>query len=120
MATNTIPTPFGREMRCLRRRHGIHARTIAHAIGVSPAYLSNIELGRKPVPDWVAQRVVDAMGLDAHEARELRRASDRSARKVILHARTPAQAELAACIAQRLHEMDSTQLDKLLAALPES
>jgi transcriptional regulator with XRE-family HTH domain len=38
---------MGQEMRALRQRKGVSGRTLATAMGISAAYLSDLELGRR-------------------------------------------------------------------------
>src|SRR5690606_23042443 len=45
-------TPFGERMRRLRAEKGVTQKEMAEAIGVSAAYLSALEHGRRGVPSW--------------------------------------------------------------------
>ena len=44
-----MTTPFGKAVRHLRDRKGVSQKAMAAALGVSPAYLSALEHGRR---DW--------------------------------------------------------------------
>ena len=43
-------TPFGRKLREMRRARGATLSEMAEALGVSAAYLSALEHGRRPKP----------------------------------------------------------------------
>lgn len=45
-----MSTPFGERLRALRHERGVTLKQLAHALGVSEAYLSAVETGRRPRP----------------------------------------------------------------------
>lgn len=45
-------TPFGERMRLLRRERRVTQKEMAAALGVSAAYLSALEHGRRGRPTW--------------------------------------------------------------------
>ncbi|OBZ93596.1 XRE family transcriptional regulator [Pararhizobium polonicum] len=45
-------TPFGEAVRRLRRQKGVSQKQMAAAIGVSPAYLSALEHGKRGAPSF--------------------------------------------------------------------
>ncbi len=45
-------TPFGARLREIREARGMTLKSMAAAIGVSPAYLSALEHGRRGRPTW--------------------------------------------------------------------
>src|SRR5690349_18048971 len=47
MAERSEPNPFGLLIRDRRRSLGLSVREVAHSAGLSPAYVSALELGRK-------------------------------------------------------------------------
>ena len=49
-------TPFGDRMRQLRSERGVTLKEMADATGVSSAYLSALEHGKRGRPGWVAKR----------------------------------------------------------------
>lgn len=51
-------TPLGRALRILRIERGWRAKQMAAGIGVSGAFLSAVETGRKPVPADLVERVI--------------------------------------------------------------
>ena len=52
-------TPFGAKIRALRAERGVSQKDMAAALGVSAAYLSALEHGRRGVPGW-------ALGAEDH------------------------------------------------------
>ena len=51
----------GLELKLLRISRGIHQYEVAAAVGVSPGILWQIESGRRPVSDDLAQRIRDVI-----------------------------------------------------------
>ena len=78
-------TPFGKAMRELRRRKGVTQRALAQAIGVTPAYLSALEHGRRGRPTFeLLQRIVGYFNIIWDEAEELFRLADASDPRVVI------------------------------------
>jgi transcriptional regulator with XRE-family HTH domain len=72
-------TPFGERVRKLRAERGITLREMAAAVGVSPAYLSALEHGKRGRPSWhLIQRIIAYFNIiwdDAEEVAALARLS---------------------------------------------
>lgn len=67
-----MTTPFGNALRDLRERKGVTQREMAAAIGVSPAYLSALEHGKRGLPNFdFLQRVAGYFNIIWDEAEEL-------------------------------------------------
>lgn len=78
-------TPFGHALRELRRRRGITQKMLAEAIGVSPAYLSALEHGKRGVPSFdLLQRITGHFNIIWDEAEELFHVARVSDPKVVL------------------------------------
>ena len=57
-------TPFGEKVRALRREKGVSQGQMAEALGVSGAYLSALEHGRRGRPSWyLLQRMIGYLGV---------------------------------------------------------
>lgn len=106
-------TPFGKAIRTLRLQKGWRLLDLAQCMGKTPAFLSAVETGRKPIPDGFVRAVANAMDLSAEEIRELRRAADRTRKEVRVAALHEEQRELVAAFARRLDEIP----DDLIADL---
>lgn len=79
-------TPFGQKVRELRSSRGIALKAMAHEIGVSPAYLSALEHGRRGAPTWyLVQRVISFFNVIWDEAEELERLAKVSSPKVSIN-----------------------------------
>ena len=65
-------TPFGSHIRKLRARKGVTQKEMAAAIGVSPAFLSALEHGKRGRPSWeFIQRILHYFNIIWDEADEL-------------------------------------------------
>jgi transcriptional regulator with XRE-family HTH domain len=65
-------TPFGERMRKLRAERGVTLKAMAEAIGVSPAYLSALEHGKRGRPGWhLIQRIIAYFNIIWDEAEEV-------------------------------------------------
>ncbi len=72
-------TPFGKALRKYRIDRDKLLKDMAEGVGVSPAFLSAVESGRKGIPDSLVGRIADWMNLDLVERNELQAAADLSA-----------------------------------------
>ncbi|MDY8108976.1 helix-turn-helix transcriptional regulator [Fulvimarina sp. 2208YS6-2-32] len=78
-------TPFGEQVRALRRERGMTQAEMAAAIGVSNAYLSALEHGRRGKPTFdLVHRIIGCLGVIWDDAEELLRLADRSHPKITI------------------------------------
>lgn len=78
-------TPFGERVRALRARKGVSQKEMAEALGLSPAYLSALEHGRRGAPSWaLVQKIVGYFNVIWDEAEELQRLADSSHPRVVV------------------------------------
>ncbi|MCV9998221.1 helix-turn-helix domain-containing protein [Pararhizobium sp. YC-54] len=78
-------TPFGEAMRQLRQKKGVSQKQMAAAIGVSPAYLSALEHGKRGAPSFeFLQRVAGYFNVIWDDADELFGLAALSDPKVVL------------------------------------
>lgn len=91
-------TPFGEHLRKLRDERGVTQKDMAQAIGISPAYLSALEHGKRGQPSWpMQQRIVGFLNIIWDEAEELQRLAQLSDPKVSVNtAELSSQATLSA------------------------
>lgn len=76
-------TPFGAALRKMRDERNVNQAEMAQAIGVSPAYLSALEHGRRGQPSWeLLQRIIVYFNIIWDEAEELERLANQSHPKV--------------------------------------
>ena len=77
-------TPLGERLRALRAGKGVSQKEMAAALGVSAAYLSALEHGRRGVPTWaLLQKIIGYFNVIWDDAEELQRLAEtsRSARR---------------------------------------
>ncbi len=113
-------TPLGEKIRQLRRERGVSQKEMAAAIGVSAAYLSALEHGRRGVPSWtLIQKIIGYFNIIWDEAEEFRRIAEASHPrvKVVTSGLSPAATELANLLADTIAGMDEAELDAVSAAL---
>ncbi len=115
-------TPLGEKLRALRAGRGATLGEMAAALGVSAAYLSALEHGKRGVPRPVFLQLVNGyFNLGWDEAEELRQLAEISDPRVVLDTGglSPKATELANRLAARIRDLDDARLDTLLAELED-
>jgi len=113
-------TPLGERLRALRKAKGVSQKEMAAAIGVSAAYLSALEHGRRGVPTWVLlQKIIGYFNVIWDDAEEVLRLAGQSHPRVVIDTSglSPAATELANLLAERIGDLDTEMLDRLIALL---
>ena len=106
-------TPFGAKLRELREQRGLTLMDMAKAAGVSSAYLSALEHGKRGRPSWhLIQSIIAHLNIIWDEAEDLVRLSKISHPKI-----TPNATELANRLSQTIGKMDETLVQELLVKL---
>jgi transcriptional regulator with XRE-family HTH domain len=78
-------TPFGQKIRELRARKGVSQKEMAAAIGVSAAYLSALEHGRRGLPTWpMIQKIIGYFNVIWDDAEELQRLAETSHPRIVI------------------------------------
>jgi len=119
-------TPFGARLRALREERGLTLTRMAADLGLSAAYLSALEHGKRarPTPGLVRQ-ICGYLGIIWDDADELQALAKRSRPKVTVDTGglSPLATELANLLADRVGDLDEPTLAQLLEivkALPLS
>ena len=115
-------TPFGKKLREMRAERGIALKNMAHAIGVSPAYLSALEHGHRGQPTfYLVQRIIGFFNVIWDEAEELERLAHLSHPRATIDTSglSDQATELANLLSQHIGDLDGTDLEALLTALKE-
>jgi transcriptional regulator with XRE-family HTH domain len=115
-------TPFGERMRRLRHERGVTLKDMAAAIGVSPAYLSALEHGKRGRPGWhLIQRTIAYFNIIWDEAEEVVRLARISHPKITIDTAglNPRATELANRLADSIAYLDKDGIDALLVTLNE-
>jgi transcriptional regulator with XRE-family HTH domain len=111
-------TPLGEKLRELRRRKGVSQKEMAAALGVSAAYLSALEHGRRGVPTWVLQqKIIGYFNIIWDDAEEVLRLAGQSRPRAIIDTSglSPAATELANLLAARIGTLDAKTLEEMIA-----
>lgn len=109
-------TPFGAKLRALRQERGVTLKEMAAALGVSAAYLSALEHGKRGVPTWfMVQRIIAYFNVIWDEAEELQRLAESSDPKVVLDTSglAPEATELANLLAVKIRGLSKGSLKDL-------
>jgi transcriptional regulator with XRE-family HTH domain len=110
-------TPFGARLRALREERGLTLTRMAADLGLSAAYLSALEHGKRarPTPGLVRQ-ICGYFGIIWDDADELQSLAKRSRPKVTVDTggMSPLATELANLLAERIGELDEPTLAHLL------
>lgn len=113
-------TPFGEKMRKLRADRAITLKQMSTAIGVSSAYLSALEHGKRGRPGWhLIQRIISYFNIIWDEAEEVARLARISHPRITIDTSglNPLATELANRLADDIGKLEPQTLGELLAVL---
>ena len=113
-------TPFGEKMRKLRADRAITLKQMSTAIGVSSAYLSALEHGKRGRPGWhLIQRIIAYFNIIWDEAEEVTRLARISHPRITIDnsGLNPLATELANRLADDIGKLEPQTLNELLTVL---
>ena len=113
-------TPYGDRMRKLRAERNVTLKDMAEALGVSSAYLSALEHGKRGRPGWhLIQRILAYFNIIWDEADDVVRLARISHPRITIDTSglNPKATELANRLADEVGKLDAATLDELLAVL---
>lgn len=113
-------TPFGERMRKLRAERKVTLKDMAEAIGVSSAYLSALEHGKRGRPGWhLLQRIISYFNIIWDDAEDVVRLARLSHPRVVIDTSglEPSATELANRLADDISTLDQKDLAEMLAVL---
>jgi len=113
-------TPFGQRLRELREARGLPLKAMAEALGVSPAYLSALEHGRRGRPTHAMVVAICAyLNIIWDEADELTRLARISHPRVTVDTSglSPRATELANLLAERIRSLPPARIEKMLTLM---
>ena len=116
-------TPFGERVRALRRQRGVTQREMAAVLGVSSAYLSALEHGRRGRPTWdMLQRIIGYLNVIWDDAEELERLAELSHPRVAIGTAglDPMATRLANRLAETIGILKADDAERLLGLLEEA
>jgi len=115
-----VVTPFGAKLRELRAARGVSLKAMAEAIGVSGAYLSALEHGKRGAPTWyLVQRIITYFNVIWDEAEELERLAQESDPRITVDTAglSPKATQLANRLARHIGTLSEAEINALLALL---
>jgi transcriptional regulator with XRE-family HTH domain len=113
-------TPFGMRLRELRAERGVSQTQMAADLGLSAAYLSALEHGRRPRPTpGLVRQICGYFGLIWDDADALAALAQRSRPKVTIDTGglSPRATELVNLLAERIDRLSEAALEQLLEAV---
>ena len=118
--TRETLTPFAVRLRTLRADKGLTQAQLAAELGVSAAYLSALEHGKRGAPPFAfVQKVVQYFGLIWDEAEDLVALARLSRPKVVIDTSglSPKAVQLVNILSERITRLDDETLSALLTVL---
>jgi transcriptional regulator with XRE-family HTH domain len=116
-------TPFGQKLRQVRAERGVDLKQLAGALGVSSAYLSALEHGKRGRPSWqLVQGVLAHFNLIWDDAEEIMQLARISHPRVVIDTSglAPAATELANRLADEIGKLEPRRIDEMLSMLRKS
>ena len=116
-------TPFGQRVRALREARGMSLAQMAEGLGVSPAYLSALEHGKRGRPTFtLIQGAIHLLGVIWDEADELVRLADLSHPRVVIDSAglEPEATLFANRLAREIGLLEGKDLRRLAVILDEA
>lgn len=113
-------TPLGAKLRQHRKARGMTLTEMAHAIDVTPTYLSALEHGKRGRPTWyLLQRMIACLGVIWDEADELQRLAELSDPRITVDTAglSPLATELANRLARDIARLSDSDAAHLLERL---
>ncbi len=113
-------TPFGEKIRELRKSQGVTLKKMAEDLGVSSAYFSALEHGRRGRPSpGLVQQITGYFNLMWDGAEELRDLAELSHPRIVVDTAglTPKATELANRISRDIRALDEDTIDWVLAEI---
>lgn len=107
------PTEIGKILRKLRVDSGETAGVMAGNLGITPAYLSAIELGKRRMTEEIQTQIIFMYELSADDRETITRASADKPMKLDLLGATAAQIETARLFAKWFRKLDSETLQQI-------
>lgn len=114
-------TRFGKQLRSLRIEKDLRLKDMADELGVTVAYLSAVENGKRSVPDSWVRKIIDLYGLGESEADELQRAAcvNKNDIKINLQDTNELEKDLVLSFARKFKTLTVEQVNELQKILDE-
>lgn len=112
-------TDFGKALRKFRIDHEMNLKNMADSLGVTSAFLSGIETGRKALNPVLINKISEILNLSEEESRELNAAASKTLSEVSIKLDNDHEAEIAIMFARKVDEK-TIDFDKLRKFLMEN
>lgn len=112
-------TKFGEFMRVYRMRNGMLLKKMADDLAISPALLSSMEMGRRPISDYIVDKIISTYNLNTEDGLALREAvaQSTSSVKINAHAQDSSRRNLAFTFARKFDGLNDAQVEELMKIL---
>lgn len=110
-------SPFGRELRVFRMDNGELLKEMATNLGVTPAYLSAVENGKKEPTDELMNRIYKAYQLDENQMTAFEDAKAKTLKMVRINFSRDEEEEVGLLFARKLGSLSANQRDAILEIL---
>ncbi|WP_375631775.1 MULTISPECIES: helix-turn-helix domain-containing protein [unclassified Bartonella] len=87
-------TPFGKTLRKIRLDRFERLLDMADKLGISVAFLSSVEIGKKSVPVGMEEKIIKLYALDQNMASLLRKEADICRKNFIMNSSDPLNREI--------------------------
>ena len=108
-----MATEFGKVLRIIRINCGDSLRDMAGKIGVSPAYLSAIENGKRFIPETLYYTICQIYPLSEKDKKRLKESIEASVRKVKIDLTDLAEKKKQVLLKLTQEDLDEDTLDQL-------
>ena len=112
--TRSALPPIGIELRTARVRRSLRLRDVAAALECTPAFVSALEVGKKPLPDGFIEDFSRILSLSEEETQSLRKANDLSRNHFVLKPDSPEAKLLAAALEKKINKLSAAQIQEIL------
>lgn len=106
-------TRFGKQLRKLRVEEEERLKDMADRLGVTTAYLSAVENGKRAVPDAWIYEIIDQYNLSDNEAKELQDAAYENKTDLTIDLNDTVNVEVALSFARKFRRLTLKQADEL-------
>ena len=109
-------------MRKIRSEHGDSLRTMSAKLGVTPAFISSLEIGRKQIPLDYVDKIAEIYSLSLKQKKELSDVVYASNEKIVLSLKdfSDEQVELSLAFARKIKDNDKDFIESLNKLLNEN
>lgn len=114
-------TEFGKFLRNLRQSHAELLKDMAETLGVSAAFLSAVEAGKKSIPATLVEQLAESYELPPKQVLLLKQAVDTSQRSatIDLEGASPEARGVAVALARQFNSLSNDELEMLKNTMAE-